>query len=89
MFDLPAFIQLPIGFSIGLASVLAPWLLRPFLIVALTIFAVQAGVLYAAGGTAALSVGLSWVTLLVRDFGLLLAGVGVGRIGTEILFGRR
>ena len=88
MFDLPTFAQLPIGLAIGVASVIAPWLLRPFIVVAVVVLCIQGGVLYAAGGSSALMVGLSWFATIVRDLTLVLAGIGIGRWGGQVLFGR-
>jgi hypothetical protein len=88
MFDIPTLIQLPLGLGIGIDTVIAPWLLRPFLIVAVTLLCVQAGLLYAAGGPAALTVGLSWLITLARSLTLVLVGIGLGRLGVTIMLGR-
>jgi hypothetical protein len=88
MFDIPTLIQLPLGLGIGIASVIAPWLLRPFLVVAATLLCVQGGLLYAAGGPAALTLGLSWLTALARDLTIVLIGIGVGRLGAAVMLGR-
>ena len=89
MIDVSTLGQLPIGIGIGVASVMAPWLLRPFVVVALVLLGLQGGLLYAAGGAAALNLALSWLTAIASGFGLALVGVGIGRIAAEILFGRR
>ena len=88
MFDIPTLMQLPIGLGIGITSVITPWLLRPFIVVAMTILCVQGGMLYAIGGSSALLVGLSWLTTVARSVALVLAGVGIGRWGGQIVFGR-
>jgi len=89
MFDIPTLIQLPLGIAIGTASVIAPWMLRPFLITAVTVLCIQGGMLYAAGGSAALTLGLSWLTTMAKGLALVVGGIGVGRVASEVIFGRR
>ena len=88
MFTISTVSQLPIGIGIGVASVLAPWLLRPFLVVALAVLILQGSLLYAVGGIAALSTSLSWLMSIAGSFAFVLAGIGVGRVAAEVLFGR-
>jgi hypothetical protein len=88
MFNLPSITQLPLGIVIGALSVVAPWMLRPFLIVALVLLMVQGGMLYASGGTSALATALNWLVGIVGTFGFALVGIGLGRIVAQILFGR-
>ena len=46
MLGIPVIAQLPIGLAIGTASVLAPWALRPFIIVGATLLVMQAGLFW-------------------------------------------
>jgi len=78
MLGIPVIAQLPIGLAIGTASVLAPWALRPFIIVGATLLVMQAGLFWAAGGEAGLAMGLTAITGLAREVTLTLVGVGVG-----------
>jgi hypothetical protein len=88
MFDIPNLLQLPLGIAIGTASVVAPWALKPFVITAFTLLCIQGGLLYADGGPAALALGLSWLTAMAKSLALVGGGIGLGRIGSEVLFGR-
>ena len=85
MFTLPAIMQLPLGLALGAASVVAPGLLRPFIIVALVVAAFEATLIYHSGGTGALQVALGWVLTLFRDASLILIGIGLGRVAADIL----
>ena len=89
MSSIPTIIQLPIGLGLGVISVIAPGLLRPFVIVALAFAGLQAVLLYQAGGATALAVPLGWLVDLTKEVTLVLIGLGVGRIGTGIVFGVR
>jgi hypothetical protein len=86
MFTISNLAQLPLGIGIGAVSVVAPWLLRPFLMVALAVLVLQGGLLYAAGGFAALSTGLSWLISIASSFAFVLCGIGIGRVAGEVLF---
>jgi hypothetical protein len=86
--NIPTMMQLPIGLVIGTVSVIAPGLLRPFVIVALVLAGIQAVLLYQAGGTGAVEVALSWLVALVRDITFILVGAGIGRLAASIVFGR-
>jgi hypothetical protein len=88
MFDIPTLAQFPVGVALGVASVVAPWLLRPFIIVGLCLLGLQAGLLYAAGGTSAVAAGLQWFAGIVGSFVMVLTGIALGRVVSQVLFGR-
>ena len=88
MYDIPSILQLPVGVAIGATTVVAPWMLRPFLITAFALLGIQGLLLYADGGSVALATGLAWLTTMAKNLGLLLGGIGVGRVVSQVLFGR-
>ncbi|MGH7041191.1 MAG: hypothetical protein ACREFY_03555 [Acetobacteraceae bacterium] len=88
MFGFSTVGQFPIGIAIGIASALAPSLMRSLLIIALALLAVQGGILYAAGGPSALANFLHWLLALGASLVFVLSGVGVGRLGADMLIGR-
>ena len=88
MFDFSTVGQFPIGIAMGIASALAPSLVRVLLAIALALLAVQGGVLYAAGGPSALANGLHWLLAVGGSFAFVLSGVGVGRLAADMLIGR-
>jgi hypothetical protein len=89
MFDIPALFQLPVGLAIGIASIAAPGLVRPFVIVATVVLGVQGALLYSAGGPEALSTGLALLAAMMRNLTLVLVGIAIGRWGTEIVVKHR
>ena len=88
MFDVPTIAQFPLGLTLGAVSVVAPWLLRPFIVVGLCLLALQGGLLFAAGGTSAVTAGLQWLVSIASSFVLLLTGVALGKFAAQVLFGR-
>lgn len=88
MFDFSTVGQLPIGIAIGVASALAPSLMRALLLAALALLAAQGGILYAAGGPSALANFLHWLLAIGGSLVFVLSGIGVGRLATDMLIGR-
>ena len=88
MFDVPTIAQFPLGVAVGAASVIAPWLLRPFIVVGLCLLALQGGLLFAAGGASAVTAGLQFLVGIAGSFVMLATGGALGRFVAEVLFGR-
>lgn len=88
MFDLGTIGQFPLGIAIGVASALVPSVMRFLLVLALALLAIQAGTIYAAGGTTALATALHWLIAFAGSFLLAISGIGIGRLAVEMLLGR-